>query len=387
MSDKIKFKDFQILFVDHEDEAQQTFREEFKRDFKVQTTTDGKKALEMIKNEEFALVISNQNLNGLSGVELMKIIHERKPNIVRMLLSEALDLDTLIEAINHGNIYRYFKKPYNKVEIRQALQQGIEKYHRIKEQDRLDLRKIANLEKLARTNRLTAIGTFAAGMAHEIRNPLTSINTFIAIAPERKDDADFLENFSKVALEDVNRISRLVQEILDYARSSEPKFSEENLNEIIQSSLFFIGLETEKMDITIEKELSPNIPKVFLDRQQIKQVLLNLFMNAMDAMNQKGGTLKVRTLSRQRMKTQHVQIIIDDTGEGIPESSLEFIFDPFFSTKHESKEREGTGLGLSIVHQIILEHLGTIEVKSQMGKGTTFTINLPVNPLLFSRGK
>lgn len=382
MRDKIKLKDFQILFVDHEDGTQQKFRKEFKGDFKVQTTTDGKKALEMIENEEFALVISNQNLNGLSGVELMTIIHERKPNIVRMLYSEALDPDTLLEAINHGNIYRYFKKPYNMLEIRQALQQGIKKYHQIREQDKLDPRKIANLEKLARTNRLTAIGTFAAGMAHEIRNPLTSINTFIAIAPERKDDADFLENFSKVALEDVNRISRLVQEILDYARSSEPKFSEENLNEIIESSLFFIGLETEKLDLSIEKELSPTIPKVSLDRQQIKQVLLNLFMNSMDAMNQKGGTLKVKTLSFSRAKTEYVRIIIEDTGEGIPEDSLEFIFDPFFTTKHESKEREGTGLGLSIVHQIILEHLGTIEVKSQFGQGTTFTINLQVNPLL-----
>jgi signal transduction histidine kinase len=243
------------------------------------------------------------------------------------------------------------------------------------------------MKRVARNNRLTALGIFAAGMAHEIRNPLTSINTFITIAPERKDDPEFLENFSKIALEDVNRISRLVQEILDYARSSQPKFSEEDLNEIIHSSLFFIGMETDKMDIVIEQELSQELPKIILDRQQIKQVLLNLFMNAMDAMRPDGGKLSVRTHPLKKEPSAWVQIEVEDTGSGIPEDSLEHIFDAFFTTKHDSSDGEGTGLGLAIVHQIIQEHCGTIEVKSHIGKGTNFTITLPVNPLLHRKTK
>ena len=118
-----------------------------------------------------------------------------------------------------------------------------------------------------------------------------------------------------------------------------------------------------------------------LDRQQIKQVFLNLFLNALDAMGEQGGTLRVRT--RTVMKPggkQWVQIETEDTGHGIQDVNLEHIFDPFFTTKHESGEHEGTGLGLTIVHQIIQEHHGEIQVKSTVGTGTTFLVNLPAIP-------
>ncbi|NIR09107.1 MAG: hypothetical protein GTN82_27120, partial [Candidatus Aminicenantes bacterium] len=287
------------------------------------------------------------------------------------LLTAYSDTNTFIEAINAGNIYRYLTKPYEEEEVKAALRQGLEKYHLVKERNRLYAEKIETMKKMARTNRLTAIGTFAAGMAHEIRNPLTSINTFISMAPERKDDIEFLENFSKIALEDVNRISRLVEEILDYARSSEPMLAEENLNEIIHSSLFFIEMETDKMNITIERDLSEEIPPMNLDRQQIKQVLLNLFINAMDAIPKEGGHIVVRTRPTKKNGMDWAQIEVKDTGLGITEESLEHIFDPFYTTKHSSKDREGTGLGLAIVHQIIQEHCGSIEVKSSLGEGTS----------------
>jgi signal transduction histidine kinase len=107
----------------------------------------------------------------------------------------------------------------------------------------------------------------------------------------------------------------------------------------------------------------------------------------MDAMGKEGGTIQVKTHTTQKNGSDWVQIEVKDTGPGIPEDSLEHIFDPFYTTKHDSKDREGTGLGLAIVHQIIQEHGGSIEVKSEMGKGTSFIINLPVNPLLHRKAK
>jgi len=118
-----------------------------------------------------------------------------------------------------------------------------------------------------------------------------------------------------------------------------------------------------------------------LDRQQIKQVLLNLFLNAMDAMEESGGRLTVKTRRLYRTEQAWLQIEIADTGVGIPAGNLEHIFDPFYTTKHESGEREGTGLGLAIVHQIIQEHQGSIEVDSAPGSGTAFYVNLRSNPL------
>jgi signal transduction histidine kinase len=231
---------------------------------------------------------------------------------------------------------------------------------------------------MRRTDRLRSLETIAGGFAHEIRNPLTSIKTFIQLAPERKDDTEFIVDFSRVVLDDVYRIERLIQEILDYARYMEPKLTEEDVNEIVSSCLYFIDVKARQREIKIEKELASELPCVMLDRQQIKQVLLNLFLNAMDAIVSPGGALRVRTNRVMKPEgTVWVQIEVEDTGCGIPASNLERIFDPFFTTKHESGENEGTGLGLAIAHQIIREHRGDIQVRSAEGVGTTFRISLP----------
>jgi len=234
-----------------------------------------------------------------------------------------------------------------------------------------------------RTDRLRSLETIAGGFAHEIRNPLTSIKTFVQLAPERKDDSEFIDQFSKIVSEDVDRIERLIREILDYARYMEPRFMEEDLNDVVSSCLYFVEVKAGGKSITIERHLARGLPSIRLDRQQIKQVLLNLLLNAMDAMGDSGGTLTVRThrLIKQGRDTW-VQIEVADTGSGIPADNLEHIFDPFYTTKHESGEREGTGLGLSIAHQIVQEHRGDIEVESMVGSGTTFFVNLPVNPAL-----
>ena len=234
---------------------------------------------------------------------------------------------------------------------------------------------------MKRTDRLKSLETIAGGFAHEIRNPLTSIKTFIQLAPERKDDPDFIREFSRIVLDDVYRIERLIEEILDYARYMEPKLTEEDVNDIVSSCLYFIEVKADSRGIKIEKELASDLPHVMLDRQQIKQVFLNLFLNALDAMSEKGGVLRVRTRTLHKPGGRPwVQIETEDTGHGIPEANLEHIFDPFFTTKHESGEHEGTGLGLTIVHQIIKEHQGEIQVKSVAGNGTTFFINLPAIP-------
>jgi signal transduction histidine kinase len=231
-----------------------------------------------------------------------------------------------------------------------------------------------------RTDRLRSLETIAGGFAHEIRNPLTSIKTFIQLAPERKDDGEFMGHFSKVVSEDVDRIERLIQEILDYARYMEPKLSEEDLNDVVSSCLYFIEVKAASKSVAIEKELAPDLPSVKVDRQQIKQVLLNLLLNAMDAMGEMGGRLTVRTHRLSKANGEPwVQVEVADTGVGISAEHLEHIFDPFYTTKHESGEREGTGLGLTIVHQIVREHRGYIEVESEVGRGTTFYVNLPSN--------
>lgn len=231
---------------------------------------------------------------------------------------------------------------------------------------------------IRRTDRLRSLETIAGGFAHEVRNPLTSIKTFIQLAPLRRDDSEFMDSFSKVVADDLARIERLIEEILDYARYMKPKFSSESLNEIVTSCLHFMEVKADGLGVSIEKHLAESLPPVMVDRQQLKQVLMNLILNAIDAMGTKGGRLTVTTRHLTRLdSTRWIQIEVLDTGCGIAPEDLPHIFDPFFTTKHESLERVGTGLGLSIVHQIIQEHAGTVEARSTVGQGTAFLLTFP----------
>jgi signal transduction histidine kinase len=229
-----------------------------------------------------------------------------------------------------------------------------------------------------RSDRLRSLETMAGGLAHEIRNPLTSIKAFVDLAPERKDDEQFLARFSKVVKEDVFRIERLTREILDYAKPIEPHLREEDLNDIVESCLYTLRVRPSHELIVIETDLVGGLPKIFADRQQLKQGILNFLFNAVEAMLPAGGVLTVRTRHLElHGKSNWVQVEIQDAGSGIAPEDIEHIFDPFFTTKHLSQEHEGTGLGLAIAHQIIQEHQGQIEVQSVKGRGTTFFVNLP----------
>ncbi len=238
-----------------------------------------------------------------------------------------------------------------------------------------------------RTDRLKSLETIAGGMAHEIRNPLTSIKTFVELAGERREDPDFFDSFSKVAREDIGRIERIIREVLDYSRYMEPTFTEEDINEVIQTTLPFMVIEANKRGARFLTEYQKDPPRIIIDRQQIKQVLLNLFINAIDALPPSNGLIKIKTRSFKKLEIPWMGIHIEDNGIGIPPENMESIFDPFFTTKHESKEREGTGLGLAIVHQIVQDHRGEVDVKSKPNVGTVFSVDLPSNPMLYERRK
>jgi len=238
---------------------------------------------------------------------------------------------------------------------------------------------------IRRADRLRSMETLAGGFAHEVRNPLTSIKTFIQLAPSRRDDPEFMDSFSMVANDDLSSIERLIEEILDYTRAMKPKLSLTSINDIVRSSLHFIDVKATTLGITIDKRLAEHLTPIMADRQQIKQVLINLVLNAIDAMREKGGHLTVATRQVTRLdNTRWIQIRVSDTGCGIAPTDLPHVFDPFFTTKHDSTEHVGTGLGLSIVHQIIQEHAGTVEVRSVVGKGSTFIVTLPEKMALSS---
>ncbi len=227
---------------------------------------------------------------------------------------------------------------------------------------------------IRRADRLASLGALTAGLAHEIRNPLVSIKTLTQLLPDRLDDEEFRNKFLSIASAEVDRISILVTELLDFARPSDPKLEMENVNIILDGMILLVSTETNKKKITITKGYDSNLPFVQIDREQIKQVFLNILLNAIDATPEKGKiTVKTRSFLKPGGEP-YVQVEFTDTGCGIPSDQLEEIFNPFFTTKNT-----GSGLGLSISNQIVQDHKGYIDVESQLGYGSSFFINLPVN--------
>jgi len=235
---------------------------------------------------------------------------------------------------------------------------------------------------IRRADRLASLGTLTAGLAHEIRNPLVAIKTLIQLLPDRLEDEEFRNHFLQIASGEVDRISSLVNELLEFARPSEPKLEMEDINSILDGMLLLVSTETKKKFVQIVKEYTHDVPPVTVDREQIKQVFLNVLLNALDA-TPENGMITVKTRSFSKTGGEHyVQVEFTDTGCGIPSEYLEDIFTPFFTTK-----TKGSGLGLSISNQIIQDHKGYIDVESHVNKGSTFFINLPITQEHLKRRK
>lgn len=221
-------------------------------------------------------------------------------------------------------------------------------------------------DKLIEQEKLAALGKLSAGIAHEIRNPLTSIKVLIHSIAEKIADSKTKEEDIAVLTEEIERVEGIVKRFLDFSRPSGPKFAKINLNNAVEETVNLISYDLIRdQNIVIEREFS-KIPDVQADKEQMKQVLLNLFLNAIQAMPE-GGTLTVRT----RTENGNVKIEVADEGEGIPEDVKQKLFEPFFTTKEE-----GIGLGLSIVKRIVDDHKGTVSVADNSPKGTVFTIKL-----------
>jgi two-component system, NtrC family, sensor histidine kinase HydH len=226
----------------------------------------------------------------------------------------------------------------------------------------------SSFEQLRRADRLTALGELSAGLAHEIRNPLGSIEGAVQILRRPNLTEESKQEFGKMAAEEIGRLKGLLTHFLQFARPPAPQRSLTEMGELLDA-VRRLADETAKMTgARVTVEVGPGLPAVSVDPDQIKQVLLNLVLNAIQAMPH-GGEVVLRAALQNR----DVKLEVQDEGVGIAEQDLQKIFDPFFTTR-----QGGTGLGLSIAHQIATQHGGRIEVKRNPKEGMTFCVLLPV---------
>ncbi len=226
---------------------------------------------------------------------------------------------------------------------------------------------------IRRADRSSAMGTLAAGIAHEIRNPLVSIQTFFQLAPDRLHDEEFSTTFLETAAGEVRRISNLINELLAFARSPTTEFGPTDLGEVVRGAFVLLSAEARKHQLSLSSHLQSDVPAVLGNFEQLRQVLINLLFNAIQA-SSPGGSIIVSVRQSKYDGIGFGQLEVRDTGSGISTENVERLFDPFFTTK-----AAGTGLGLAIVQRIVEEHGGRISVTSTVGAGTCFVIDIPLN--------
>ena len=538
-------REYPVLYVDDELDNLRIFELTFRRDFTVLTAPNAREGLELFSQYPVAVVLSDQKMPGIEGVEFLRQVRELDSRAVRILVTAYGDAKILGDAINDGNIYRYLPKPWEPEDMRLTIRRAIEAYaleaeratlleelmilnrlsrtiHRDIDRGRLydtllsalrdelnfdgcalmlydadsetlrfaaaepnddvaerlrqiefdensapifldqlykgdsqtlsgdkaaefevpvrawltevsaeeifvvpligkervvgalavdnrrggprlgtdgrrlieglamqaviaienaqlvdDLRR--SRAQVRRVDRLGTLGTLAAGLAHEINNPLVSLKTFLSLAPEKRetDDPSFWGEYHELACAELDRIRGLVEAMSRLGRGGpSASLSREavNVGEIAQQVVRLLHRETERAGVEVRLEIAESLPRIEVVRDQIHQLVLNLSLNAIQASGT-GGSIVISVESDgPPAEPDGIRIRFQDSGDGISEENLERIFDPFFTTKDPDK---GTGLGLMISHQIVADHGGSIEVESTPGEGATFHVRLP----------
>lgn len=224
-------------------------------------------------------------------------------------------------------------------------------------------------ERLRRAEQLAAAGELAAAIAHEIKNPLTVVAGSVQLIPEKLDDHEFLAGFARIAADELERVNRTLESLLNFARFAEPVRRPVDVNSVVRGAVDLVRAYAQQQGVTVLEIYASDLPFVYADGEHLKQAFLNLLLNALQAMP-KGGVLAITT--RQESRSRLVQVIFSDTGEGIPPELEEKIFSLFFTTKPG-----GSGLGLPLVQRIVDEHGGFLFVDSSVGEGSRFTVCLP----------
>jgi PAS domain S-box-containing protein len=228
-------------------------------------------------------------------------------------------------------------------------------------------------EQLVRSQKMESIGTLAAGIAHEVGNPLTSISSVVQVIQRTTTD-QFAREKLELVKDQISRISRIIRDLVDFSRPSNYEQQQTSVNKVLEDAVSMVAYGKKAKRIKFTLRLEETIPLLRVIPDQLAQVFLNILLNAADAMDGKEGEITIRTTASE----EKVYIIFQDTGRGIPEENLGKIFEPFFTTKGVG---EGTGLGLWVSYGIIKNFNGDIKVASVVGKGTTFTVILPAREI------
>jgi two-component system, NtrC family, sensor kinase len=349
-----------IYYIDDEPNNLTVMQAIIPSEWELKTFSDPKQALQALETESPWVILSDQRMPGMTGVAYLEIAKKIRPNAVRIIVTGYSEEDLVVESVRKAQIFDYLKKPWDPEEIEASLRRAIEFFRMTEEKKLLQ-------EQLIRSERMAAAGTLARGIGHEFGNILLRIVGKAELSLIHKNPAE-MEKSLRTIVDAALRAGVIVRNLQSLVKTESP-LEAGSLITPIQDSLSLIAHELKDATITIVEDHDPELPNFPMNRVELGQVFLNLFINAKHAMEPKGGTLSITSTT----EPAGIVVSVTDTGSGIPKDVIGRIFDPLFTTKGE----KGSGIGLSVSKDIVEKHQGKISVLSAPGQGTTFRIWFP----------
>ncbi|HJZ88207.1 MAG TPA: ATP-binding protein [Polyangia bacterium] len=373
-----------VLFVDDDASNLTVFEAACVDEFPVLTAPGGEQALALLRTNEVGVLLADQRMPGMTGVELAEKVRAEFPDIIRMIVTAYADLGAAIDAINRGQVQRYLKKPWEVRELKAALHEALDLYGMT--------RRVRELERrLVETERVYALGIVAAGIGHELRNPISWIHSNLGVVRDGLHELALDVSGQKVDPKRLaGRIREMEEELVDAVEGANrileiasgielaSRVQDEDQEPIDPAEVVSLTLRMMQGELRRRTQLrldTRRVPLVRASRTKLGQVVLNLLVNAVQALPDRPRNDNLITL-RLLPDRGKVRLEVEDNGTGIPADYMPRIFDPFFTTKKHG----GTGLGLAISRKIVEELGGQITVLSEAGQGARFVITLPGSP-------
>jgi len=379
-----------LLVVDDEPDLVQSVKDLLRFDYKVLIATRAAEGLDIIEHEKVHIVMTDQRMPEMTGVEFLKHLRDSHPDVIRLLFTAYADLNAVTDAINQGNVYRYISKPWEPDELKTVLRQAVD-YYDLQEERRGLIREVQDKnraleeanEELRRANDLKR--AFIRVASHELRTPLTIVMGLSELAAHTPDVrppvGDWMGQIHTASIRLNERVNQVVKMLQAERFERKLERSDVPLAPLIRSAAEEVSSFVQRRRLSLVLDVADDAGSVFADQEKLHDSVVQLLVNAIK-FTPDGGRI---TVSVRRTGEGGVQIRVTDTGLGIDAANLARLFEPFFTrldvSRHCSGEfefdRRGLGLGLSMVKLFVEMHGGKVKVESEPGKGSTFTITLP----------
>ncbi len=382
------YKKHFILYVDDEEKSLKYFRETFGEKFSVLTASNADEGFRILKErqDQMAILMTDQRMPGEKGIQLLEKTRQLNPRILRVLATAYSDLETAIESVNTGAIYKYVTKPWDIPQLEVTLKRGLEFFMVQSERDHLLREKMSVLYNVMLTDRILSLGVLAAGLSHHIRNSMVAIKTFLDLAPKKMEEEnldlaqlrnpDFWKDYYQKVQGQMDKVVNLLGDLWESSEKNEIDLSEKiQIHKVLGEAVALVKPELDKKAITIENLVPASLPEMKADKKRFQRLFELLLRDEVSALGDKGKLKFTAKVIGPKNGPAEVQIELEDDGPGLPQDALRALFDPFFTRSGSPQE---FGIYLMTCFFIVYHHGGKISAKSLGGRGNVFTLVFPL---------